>query len=298
MQSSNANKEGLGILLYLAGVFFFAANDALGKWLVADYGVGEILLLRSVGAVPVLLIVAYFTRTSLALHDQWGLHVFRVLCQAADSFCFYYATRSMPLADVMTYYMAGPIIITAFSHFLLGEKVRLFRWTAVLVGFVGVVVALQPTSAAFSPAAIIALIGATFFGLSIVITRKMRDAHWLPLVTWQFIGGGIVGAAAGTFAWVTPGPLDTGLMFLVGITAAGCFVLITRALAMAPASLLAPFQYSAILWAAVLGWLVWHDVPTTHIVIGNAIIILSGLVIFYRERRIHVSVSDRVEPIP
>jgi S-adenosylmethionine uptake transporter len=166
------------------------------------------------------------------------------------------------------------------------------------VGFVGVLIALQPTGAAFSPAAIIALIGATMFGLSIVITRKMRDAHWLPLVTWQFIGGGIVGAAACTVTWVTPGPVDIVLMFLVGIVAAACFVLITRALAMAPASLLAPFQYSAILWAAVLGWLVWKDVPTLPIIIGNGIIILSGLVIFYRERRIHVSVSDRVEPIP
>jgi S-adenosylmethionine uptake transporter len=298
MQSSTVNKEGLGIVLYLVGVFFFAANDALGKWLVADYGAGEILLLRSIGAVPVLLIVAYVTRTGLALRSQWGLHTFRVLCQAGDSFCFYYATRSMPLADVMTYYMAGPIIITAFSHFLLGETVRLFRWSAVLVGFVGVLIALQPTGAAFSPSAIIALIGATMFGLSIVITRKMRDAHWLPLVTWQFIGGGIVGAAACTVTWVTPGPVDIVLMFLVGIVAAACFVLITRALAMAPASLLAPFQYSAILWAAVLGWLVWKDVPTLPIIIGNSIIILSGLVIFYRERRIHVSVSDRVEPIP
>ncbi len=298
MQSSTGNKDGLGIALYLTGVFFFAANDALGKWLVADYSVGEILLLRSVGAVPVLLILAYFTGTRLALKGHWGRHLFRVLCQAGDSFCFYYATRSMPLADVMTYYMAAPLIITALSPFLLGEKVRLFRWTAVLVGFIGVLIALQPTSAAFSPAAIIALAGATMFGLAIVITRQMREAHWLPLVTWQFIGAGIIGAIVSPFDWVTPGPLDTGLMFLVGIVAAACFVLITKALSLAPASLLAPFQYSAILWAALLGWIIWHDAPTPNIVIGNCIIIGSGLVIFYRERRIKVSVSDQVEPIP
>jgi S-adenosylmethionine uptake transporter len=298
MHSSSGNKDGFGIALYLLGVFFFAANDALGKWLVADYTVGEILLLRSVGAVPVLLIIAYATGTRLGLAGNWGRHVFRVLCQAGDSFCFYYATRSMPLADVMTYYMAAPLIITALSPFLLGEKVRLFRWTAVVVGFIGVIIALQPTGAAFSPAAIIALIGATMFGLSIVITRQMRDAHWLPLVTWQFIGAGIVGAIASPFAWVTPGPLDTALMFLVGIVASVCFMLITKALSLAPASLLAPFQYSAILWAALLGWIIWRDAPTPNIIIGNCIIIGSGLVIFYRERRLRVSVSDQVEPIP
>ncbi|HVI88221.1 MAG TPA: DMT family transporter [Dongiaceae bacterium] len=299
MSSSQTVNPGKGIALYLAGVLFFACNDALGKWLVADYGVGEILLLRAAGAVPILVIIAVLTRASLKIEGQWAMHILRVLAQAGDSFCFYYATRSMPLADVMTYYMAAPLIITALSPFLLGERVRLFRWSAVIVGFVGVLIALQPTGAAFSPAAVIALIGASLFGLSIVMTRKLRDAHWLPLVTWQFIGAGLIGAGASVLDWVTPGAFDLFLMFLVGIVAAACFVLITKAIAVAPASLLAPFQYSAILWAALLGWIIWHDAPTTHIVIGNCIIIGSGLVIFYRESRIKVTVSrERVEPIP
>lgn len=299
MSSSQALNPGKGIGLYLLGVFFFACNDALGKWLVTGYSVGEILLLRAAGAVPLLIMVALVTRVSLKLHGQWPLHIIRVLCLCGDSFSFYYATRSMPLADVMTYYMAAPLIITALSFFLLGERVRLFRWTAVIVGFVGVIIALQPTGAAFAPAAVVALIGATLFGLSIVITRKLSGAHWLPLVTWQFVGAGLIGAGLSGFDWVTPGAVDLFLMFLVGIVSAFCFILITRALAMAPASLLAPFQYSAILWAALLGWIIWHDAPTMHIVIGNCVIIGSGLVIFYRESRIKVTVSrERVEPIP
>ncbi|HWU00462.1 MAG TPA: DMT family transporter [Terriglobales bacterium] len=299
MSSRPAANPGKGIIFYLIGVFFFACNDALGKWLVADYSVGEIMLLRAVGAVPILVLVAIATKSSLKIQGHWPLHIFRVLCLTGDSFSFYYATRSMPLADVMTYYMAAPLIITAFSFFLLGERVRLFRWTAVIVGFVGVIIALQPTGAAFSPAAVIALIGATLFGLSIVITRKLSDVHWLPLVTWQFFGAGLIGAGVSVFDWVTPGAVDIFLMFLVGIVSAACFVLITKALSIAPASLLAPFQYSAILWAALLGWIIWHDAPTMHIVIGNCIIIGSGLVIFYRESRIKVNVSrERVEPIP
>ena len=136
------------------------------------------------------------------------------------------------------------------------------------------------------------------FGLAVVITKRLSDVHWLPLVSWQFIGAGLIGAATVPFAWVTPGPLDLCLMFLVGIVAAACFVLITKALSLAPASLLAPFQYSAIFWAAIMGWLVWGDAMTLPVIIGNCIIIASGLVIFYRERRIQVAVTDAVEPIP
>ena len=87
-------------------------------------------------------------------------------------------------------------------------------------------------------------------------------------------------------------------MLVVGIVAAVCFLCIARALALAPASLLAPFQYSAIFWAGLLGWAIWQDAPTPRIILGNAILIGSGLFVFYRERRLSVSVSDRVEQIP
>jgi len=99
-------------------------------------------------------------------------------------------------------------------------------------------------------------------------------------------------------AWVTPGIGDLSLLLLLGVGAAVCFLMITKALALAPASLLAPFQYSAILWAAMFGWLIWQDVMTPRIILGNAILIASGLFVFYRERRLAVSVSDKVEQIP
>ena len=138
---------GVGIALYLIAIFFFALNDALGKWLVADYGVGQLLALRSIGAAFVLGPMVWRIGASLADASHLGLQILRVLCMACDAFCFYYATRTMPLADVMTFYMAAPLVITALSVPLLGEKVEPFRWVAVAVGFVGVVVALQPSSA-------------------------------------------------------------------------------------------------------------------------------------------------------
>jgi S-adenosylmethionine uptake transporter len=274
----------MGIALYLTGVFFFALNDALGKWLVADYTVGQLLVLRSVGAAIVLVPLIWHLKVDLFDFSQWQLQVLRILCMAGDTLCFYYSTRTMPLADVMTFYMAGPLIITALSVPLLGEKVELFRWGAVIAGFVGVLIALQPSAALFSSSSPIALLGAINFGLAVTVTRRLRRTHWLPLVVWQFAGAAVIGGATLPFAWTTPDWFDLSLMFLVGIVAMLCFVCITRALAMAPAAVLAPFQYSAMVWATLMGWLVWRDVPTLPIIVGNCIIIGSGLFVYYRDR--------------
>jgi S-adenosylmethionine uptake transporter len=219
------------------------------------------------------------------------LQALRVLVAAVDTFAFYYATRFMPLADVMTFYMATPLIVTALSAPLLGEKVERFRWIAVLVGFAGVVIALRPSPQMFSWAAPLALFGATMFALSQTITRELRGVHWAPLVLWQFVGSGLIGAATVPFAWTAPTAFDLGLMALVGAVSMLCFIFITRALALARAAALAPLQYSAILWAAIMGWLVWRDAPTLPIVVGNAIIIGSGLYVAARGKMIGEAVE-------
>jgi S-adenosylmethionine uptake transporter len=268
---------GLGVGLYLLGVGLFAINDALGKWLVKDYGVGQLMMLRSIGAVIVLAPMIWSLRVNVVDRRQAPLQVLRILIAAVDTFAFYYATRFMPLADVMTFYMAAPLIVTALSAPLLGEKVERFRWIAVLIGFVGVLIALRPSPQMFSQAAPLALFGAVMFALSQTITRELRGVHWLPLVLWQFVVGGLIGAATVPFAWTTPSAFDVGLMALVGIVSMLCFICIVKALSLACAAVLAPLQYSAILWAAILGWLIWRDAPTLPILVGNAIIIGSGL---------------------
>jgi S-adenosylmethionine uptake transporter len=281
---SSKGSAALGVGLYLTGIFFFAVNDALGKWLVRDYGVGQLMMLRSVGAAVVLAPMVWRLGRELFDFRQGGLMAARVVITAVDTFAFYWATRFMPLADVMTFYMAAPLIATALSAPLLGERVEPFRWIAVVVGFVGVVIALRPTTEMFSWAAIVALGGAVMFALGQTITRKMRKTHWLPIVFWQFVGGGVIGAAETPWAWVTPTGFDVLLMFVVGVVSMLCFICIARALAMTRLSVLAPLQYSMVLWGAVMGWIVWRDVPTTPILIGNAIIIGSGLFVAARSR--------------
>ncbi|WP_165361203.1 DMT family transporter [Lichenibacterium ramalinae] len=289
---------GGGIALYSLGVLLFAVNDALGKWLVGTYGVGEILALRSLGAAAVLVPLLALRRPDLDIRDQWRLHALRLACMAGDSFGFYYATRSLPLADVMCFYLAAPLIITTLSALLLGERIGAFRWGAVLLGFCGVVIALRPTGAAVSPAALVALFGATMFAGAITTTRGLRRTDWLTLTAWQYLGTGLFGAVLAPAGWATPSAFDVLLMGLVGAVSMGCFVCITRALAMAPASLLAPFQYASMVWAAVLGLVIWGDVPGSSVVAGSAIIVASGLVVFARERMRGRPLADAVAPVP
>ncbi len=291
MPIPRSDTAGLGVLLYLAGVAMFAFNDALGKWLVKDYGVGQLMLLRTIGAGVVLAPMVISLRAKLIDPRRPGLQVLRVLCAAADTFAFYYATRTMPLADVMTFYMATPLMITAMSAPLLGEKVERFRWVAVLVGFVGVLIALRPSSQMLSWGAPIALLGAIAYALSQTITRDLRGIHWVPLVLWQFVGTGLVGAATIPWAWTTPGLFDLGLMFLVGVVAMICIICVVRALGLARVAVLAPLQYTGLLWAAILGWLVWRDAPSLPIIIGNAIIIGSGLYVVAKGRKVEGAVN-------
>ena len=122
MNSENAASRRRGVLFYLLAIFFFALNDALGKWLVADYAVGQLLALRAIGAAFVLAPMVWRLKVDLSDRRHLGLQILRVVLMAMDTFCFYYATRSMPLADVMTFYMAAPILITALNAHIGYEK--------------------------------------------------------------------------------------------------------------------------------------------------------------------------------
>lgn len=281
-----------GCLLFAAGIFLFALNDALGKWLMGSYGPAELILVRTIGVGTVLVPLIWRLGGNFRIREQRSLHLLRVVCVAADSFAFYAATRWLSLADVMTFYMAGPLIVTVLAAFVLREEVSFYRWLAVIIGFVGVIVVLQPGSGVLSLPALIALGGAFMFALGVTSTRLLRRADWLPLVTYQFAFSGVVGAVTAPLSWVLPTPADTALMMLVGVVSMVCFVCLTRALLLAPASLLAPIQYTSIIWAILLGAIIWGDRPSPLMLVGNVIIIGSGLLVLLDERR-----SARVKPV-
>ncbi|WP_217571741.1 DMT family transporter [Mesorhizobium sp. GbtcB19] len=286
-----------GILLMLAGDFMFALNDAMGKWLVASFSVGQVVLIRSIGAFIVLGPMIANQGTGKLFHmERPLLQVLRVVATTTDTALFYAAVVYLPLADVMSFYMAGPIYVAALSHLLLGEKVGWRRWLAILVGFCGVLIILKPSSAAFSMSSGFALVGSIAFAFAIILSRLLRGTSDTTLVTWQTIGTLLVGGALAIGAWRAPSALDFGAMLLLGVVSCAAHLMITRALKLAPASTLAPLHYSLLLWAIVFGLAFFGDVPSLRILVGAAIVVLAGMFIFHRQKVVETEVPPENVP--
>lgn len=276
-----------GIALMLTGIFFFAVNDALGKWLVATFSVGQLLLVRSAAA---LVILAPFIQRegwrAFAAAPRPMMQLLRAAFATFEVACFYWALADMSLADVMTFYLAGPIYVTAVSPLLLGEHVGWRRWAAVAVGFVGVMIALRPTSGFLSPSALVAIAGSLSFSIFMICTRLVRGTPGIVLVTTQTVAALAFGAVAAPLSWVTPSAFDGALLALLGVTAMFAFVCINRSLSIAAASVVVPYQYTTIFWAILLGWIFFGDVPSASMLTGAGIIIAAGVYIFVREQRL------------
>ena len=283
--SSTAIDTRAGILMMLVGMTLFTFNDALGKWLVADYAVGMLLALRSLsGAILLAPLIARAGLRSVFAVKRLPLHLVRVACVTGEVALFYWAVRSLPLADVMTIYMSAPLIVTALSVPLLGEKVGWRRWVAVLVGFAGVVLVLNPTGSFDPLPSLAALLGATIFALGMITTRLLRDDGNLTLVSFQTFGTGLVGAATLPVVWTPPGLMDVLLLGALGVVALGGHAAMNRSLQISPAAVVVPFQYVSIVWAVVLDLVVWGTAPSWHIALGATLIIGSGLFVFHREQ--------------
>ncbi|QFU16123.1 DMT family transporter [Microvirga thermotolerans] len=274
-----------GIGLMLLGVFLFAMNDVMGKWLVATYSVGQLLFLRSIAALAVLLPLMRRQKVPFRIPPQPGLHLLRVVLSTLEVACFYWAVTYLPLADVMTYYLAGPIYVAAFAVFMLGERLDPPRILAIAVGFVGVLIVLRPSPASLSLPALIALTGSVFYSLLMIATRKLRDTHDATLVLGQILGALAFGLATIPFSWVTPGPLDLAALFLLGIVSMAGHACVNRSLKLAPASVVAPYQYTLIVWAIVLGYLFFGDVVGFWTLVGAAVICGAGLVLLLLEHQ-------------
>ena len=287
MQNAGTPRSAVmaGIGLMLTGIFFFALNDALGKFLIATFSVGQILLVRSIAG---LVILAPFIKREgwAAFRDapRWGIQLLRPVFATCEVACFYWALAYMPLADVMTFYLAGPIYVTAMSPFLLGEKVGWRRWLAVCAGFVGVMIALNPTGASLSGASLIAIVGSLTFSILMICTRLVKGTPDIVLVTTQMVGALLFGAVTAPFAWVAMGWADLSLLLWLGVVATFAHFCINRSLKLAPASVVVPYQYTTIVWAIILGYIFFKDIPTVQMLVGAATIIAAGIYIFIREQ--------------
>ena len=274
-----------GIGFMLAAVFLFGLNSAIGKWLVATYPVGEFMLIRSTLTLILLSpFIWYAGRAAFANAPRPGLQLLRIVFSSAEVAMFFWAVSYLPLADTTTFYLAGPIYVTALSVLLLRERVGWRRWTAVLIGFTGVVIALRPSSSSFTLPALIALSGSVIYALVMITTRALRETNDITLMTTYFIGAVLFGAATVPFGWVTPAPRD--ILFLGGVACANIAAqfCVIRSLKLASASVVVPYQYTLIIWSVVFGWQMFGELPDGYTIGGAAIIVAAGLYIFWRER--------------
>jgi len=275
-----------GIGLMLLSIFMFSFGDALGKFMVATYSVGQLLWLRACAALIVLSPMIWRHRAGFMRLERPWLHLLRVTLSTLEVAAFFLATVYLPLADVITYYLASPIFVTALAPIVLREHVGWRRWSAVLIGFGGVLIALHPSSQTVSWAALIALGGSLSFALLMLITRSLRATPDIVLASSQFAGTFLLGALLSPIGWVAPSLGSLGLFAAAGCISVAALLCVNRSLKLAPASVVVPYQYSMIVWAVMFGYVVFGDVPQPATVIGAAIIIAAGLYIFLRERKL------------
>ena len=271
----------------LAGILLFSLNDVMGKWLVSTYSVAQLLVIRSAAALLILTPLLWKAGVrSLVNVERPGMQALRVILSSAEVYCFYFAVITLPLADVMTYWLAAPIYVAAMSPFLLGEHVGWRRWTAIVIGFAGVLVALQPSAATLTAPALVSIAGSFCFAFMMLSGRALRGTPDTTLVFWQMVGAGLLGLVIAPFQWVPPTAFDLSLLALLGVVAMVAHVCVNRSLKLADAATVAPFQYTLLFWGIVFGWLVFDDLPRPAMLVGAAIIIGAGLFIFFREQRL------------
>ncbi|MEQ8397968.1 DMT family transporter [Thalassobaculum sp.] len=285
--ASDTAAPSRGIILILIANLGFAGMDAVSKTLVVDYPVAQILWVR----------YAFFAAFATALSLRSGgplaglrsqrpaLNVLRAVILLAEIACFVVAFRYLPLAETHSIAAVYPLIITALSAVVLGEFVGPRRWAAVAVGFVGVVVILRPGLGVFNPAALIPLAGAALFAVYQIMTKVVarRDSMVTILLYTGWIGFALT-SLTGPFYWTPPDLKGWILLPIAGFMGVVGHLLLIKALELAPASVLQPFNYTLLVWATAVGFLVFGDLPDTVTVLGAGIVVASGLYTWWRER--------------
>lgn len=272
--------------LMMAAVFLFAVMDAMIKWQGSVYPVLQIVFFRS--AFGLLISIGPVLRDGRRLlatkHPQ--LHLARAVLGFGALFCFFEAFVRMPFADVYAISFASPLFITALSVPFLGEKVGWRRWSAVGIGLVGVLLMIRPGEGVFEAAALIALVGTMCYALAMILVRKLaRTDTNIAIVFYFGIMATFLSGLALPFVWITPTWLDLLWLALIGIVGGAAQLILTQAFRMAPVSLLTPFEYVAMLWAVLFGWLFWRELPDPYFYTGAPLVVAAGLYILHRETR-------------
>lgn len=298
--------NGRGILLLLAGLVLFSMQDLILKLLSGDYPLYQAMIFRSLTALPILAWLVHRDGGLGTLATPGtGRMIRRGLIMFVAYTSYYLALPALPIATTVALYFSGPLFITVLSVVMLHERVGPRRWLAVLAGFAGVVLMVRPGASLFEWAALLPVLSGLTYGLSMILARQIGRtesaaamAFWGNAVFLVLALGMALVFGAGAHAsdshptlgfltrgWAEATAFDTALMCACGVIAAAGLVLLTQAYRIAEANVIAPFEYSAMLWGVLWGWVFFADWPDAVEWAGIAIIIGAGLYVAWREGR-------------
>jgi drug/metabolite transporter (DMT)-like permease len=279
----------------LLAVGFFAGMDTFLKLLSQHYPALQVSTMRGAASIPFVLAPVLLRRRWRDLRPvNWKLHLARGVLAIVMLTTFVYSVRLLPLADAYSVFLAAPLIVTALAVPLLGERVDARRWLAIGIGLSGTLALLNPKAANLATlGAVAAIIAAVCYALSVLSVRLLtRTDTTVSMVFWFMLMLTVFGGLLAAPSWVAIAREHWPLLVAVGILGALGQHFVTEAFRHAPASVVAPFEYTALLWAVALDWIVWAHAPNTRMFIGGAIIIASGLYLIHRERQ------ERAQPVP
>jgi len=274
------------IALMLAAMFLFVTSDGATKYLAADMSPQQIIFVRYGVVVAVLLPILWLRRgEGLLVTGRPVLHVLRGLLLMVSGTIFIFSLEDLPLETATAIGFVSPFYVTALSIPLLGEKVGVRRWAAVGVGFLGVLLILRPGGASFQWAMLLPLLSSLCWAVGLIMTRMMRGSERpLTILVYSSLVGLIGVAPLALPLWRAPDLVEWSLLIGVGVFNAVAQYLVIRAFMMASASMLAPFSYSTIVWATLIGLAFFGTFPDMPTLAGTLVLVMAGLYVWHRER--------------
>lgn len=302
-----ADNKLLAVLYACGAVGIASSGDTVVKWLSGNYPVHQVLFIRCLIGIPILAFIVHRNASFASLIGPGtGLSLTRGLIMSSAYLAFILSIAAMPMADSVAIYFAMPLFVAVLAGPILGEHVRLHRWIAIIGGFIGVIIMINPSSSVLEPAAFLALYSAIGYAFSQTLARRvvlsvppaamafhtnatyLLVATLLALIFTVFDVGAVQHKSLAflTRPWHWPSAIDLAAMLLLGSTVAIAMVLFGMAYKSAESSFVAPFEYSAMFWAVVLGLLVFGDVPGLTTLWGGTIVLAAGLFMLWADRRV------------
>jgi drug/metabolite transporter (DMT)-like permease len=270
----------------LLSILLFSLMDANVKWLGASYPTAQIMFFRcAVALVPVLVIITLRGGIGVLRTQQKKLHLLRSLMGISAMGLAFYAFSLMPLAEAVSILHTAPLFMTALSVVLLRERVGIRRWSAVVLGFVGMLLVVRPGTDMFASGSLYMLIAAFMIGCTSILIRHLGKIDDPVCITFYFTVSGVILSLVGLLwqDWQTPPSGDLALLMLVGLLGGMAQYLMTLSYQHLALGIVAPLKYLSIVFSGCIGYLVWGEIPDLQSVIGIGVIILTGLYTLHRE---------------